>query len=401
MANALDYLSWRGDLLFTERPLNQVDNLILCELSYIDMSGIVPSPDDGGSVSLRELSETYSRLDRKQDDLFYNDPVPLLKAAGESPRFSSVEVGRYVNHIDASSQVQFSAVCFRLPDNSVYAAFRGTDNSVVGWREDFNFSFSEQTAGQREAVSYLESAAAALPGPLYVGGHSKGGNLAVYAAAFCDPSLRPRFRRIFSNDGPGFMESIAESENYQSVLPLVDLFLPESSIVGILLDNRGRRSVIRSSASGVMQHGLLSWQVVGTRFEEADSQSPASVFVDKTLRAWLSSLEPEQRRNVVSALFDALDASGAQTLFDVGACLRDSYSAVLKTLFEDPRRRREIFTALKKLSSAGHEVMTSGIKADLSARFSQVTAKLTKPKDTVNLPAGEGAGEAAGNAGRA
>ncbi len=381
MANLLDYLVWRGDLTFSERPLNEVDSLIFSELSYIEMSDIVPGPETGEFVPLSQLAQTYSSLERKQDDLFYNDPTPLLTAAAGSPRFRDLRLGRYVNHIDPACQVQFSAFCALLPGDRVYVAYRGTDNSVVGWREDFNFSFSEETEGQREAVAYLEAAAAALPGELYIGGHSKGGNLAVYAASFADPALRERMLRVFSHDGPGFMEKVALSEAYQSLLPRVELYIPETSVVGILLDNQGDRVILRSSAMGVMQHDPMTWQVRGTSFEQVDAQSPASAFLDNTLKTWLSGLSPEQRQTFVTTLFDAMDASGARTLSDLSA---DSYSAILKKVFEmAPEKRGEIFGILKKLTSASHDTFWKEAKASLTQKLEQAAGVLRRQKESV------------------
>ncbi len=379
MANLLDYLDWRGDLSFEERPLNEVDSLIFCELSYIDMSDIVPGPDSRDSVTLFDLSEAYSAMGRKQEDLFRNNPVPLLSAAAKSPRFRDLRLSRYINHIDSESQVQFSAFCAQLPGEKAYVAYRGTDNSVTGWREDFNFSFSEETEGQREAVDYLEQAAAVLPGDLYVGGHSKGGNLAIYAAAFCDPALRERIPRVFSHDGPGFMEKLALSEEYRSLLPRVELYIPETSVVGILLDNQGDRVILKSSAMGVSQHDPMTWQVRGVSFEQVDSQSAASAVMDKALRTWLADLGPEQRRLFVDTLFDAMDQSGARTLSDLSA---DSYSAILRTMFEmEPERRSEIFSMLKKLASATHDAFWQESKASMVQRFEKAIARLRRQKE--------------------
>ncbi len=388
MANLIDYLDWRGDLSFEERPLNEVDSLIFCELSYIDMSDIVPGPESGEAITLGSLADSYVSLGRKQADLFHNNPEPLLIAAGKSPRFRELSLSRYVNHIDPEKQVQFSAYCVSLPGDKIYIAYRGTDNSVVGWREDFNFSFSEETEGQREAREYLEASATALSGDMYIGGHSKGGNLAVYAAAFSSPTLRRRMLQVFSHDGPGFMEKVTGSEAYQSLLPHVSLFLPETSVVGILLDNQGKRTIIKSDGTGVMQHDPMTWQVRGTAFEQVDSNSAASAFMDKTLHKWLTDLDPDLRETFVTTLFDAMDQSGAQTLNDLGP---NSLSSILRTMFEaEPDRRNEIIFVLKKLSSAGHDVFWSEARAAMTQRLEQAMAKLRRPKEEEKaLPARE------------
>ncbi len=385
MANMLDYLTWRGDLRFTERPLNEVDSLVFSELSYLDLGPLLPA--DGSFLPLHAVAEAYARREEAQQDLFFNDPTPLLKAAGESPRFREVGVGRFINHVDSEEAVQFCAMCWQLPGGALYISCRGTDNSIVGWREDFSLSFSEEIPGQREAVAYLEDTAAALPGEMYIGGHSKGGNLAFFAAAFCDRSLRSRILRVFSHDGPGFLDRVVRSEAFQSMLPRFSLSIPESSVVGILLNNQEDRKIVKSSAGGIMQHNPMTWQVLGTGFEPADGQSNLSVFMDKTLRVWLSGLDEETRRSFVTTLFDVLDASGARTLTSNGILRRDSYSILLRTMFEmEPERRGELFSVLRKLTSASHDVFWSEAKASLAVSLEKASAKVSAQMSLHRLP---------------
>ena len=214
MANILDYLTWRGDLRFHERPFNEVDNLIFSELAYADWGGIVP--EDGTRVPLAEACQHYVNDGRDQSYLA-NDPRPLAEALLQSERFRDVEMSRYVSKTDTEQQLQFAAVTFHLEDGSLYVAFRGTDNSIVGWREDFNMSFLSHTPGQAEAAAYLDRAAAENDGPILVGGHSKGGNFAVYAAAFCESTPPERIRRVYSNDGPGFNRAVADDPRVRAV----------------------------------------------------------------------------------------------------------------------------------------------------------------------------------------
>ncbi len=376
MANPLDYLTWRGDIRFTERSLNEVDSLIFSELAYLDLSLVLPA--DGSFLPLQSVAKAYAEMNPEQQDLFFNDPTPLLDAAGRSTRFGEVEVGRYINHLDTREEIQFCAMCWKLPGGNFYVSYRGTDNSIVGWREDFALSFSEEIPGQREAVAYLEETAAALPGNLYIGGHSKGGNLAFYSGAFCDPALRDRIIHVFSHDGPGFLDPVIHSDAFQSMLPRFSLSIPESSVVGILLNNQEDRKIVKSSASGLMQHNPMTWQVLGTDFEPADGQSAFSVFLDKTLRTWLAGLDGETRRSFVTTLFDAMDASGARTLTNNGFRMRDAYSVLLRTMFEmEPERRGEIFSVLKKLTSASHDVFWSEAKASLTLSLEKASLKVS------------------------
>ena len=380
MTNILDYLDWRGDLPMTQVPFNEVDNLILAELAYADLDGIVPPPQRGESLCLREAAEIYLALGREQSYLL-NDPKALLKAAGGSIRFGEIALSDYLNEINAQRQSQFAALAFHLADGSCYAAFRGTDDTLVGWREDFNFSFLSETPGQSQAVRYLERLAAATDGPLRVGGHSKGGNLAVYAAAFCDQAVKARIIEVFSNDGPGFNKAVAESQAYREALGKVRLIIPESSLVGILLSNKADRKIVKSSANGVQQHDPYSWAVMGDHLVEAEQLSPASAMMDEALHRWVDALDDSQRENLVSAIFDALDASGAQTLTELSSHRWPAYSAVLKAVLEmDPAKQKDVRETLKKLGAAGTETLWGEARHSLDSLVHELFSRAREEK---------------------
>ena len=226
--NMLDYIDWRGDLTFAQSGFGEVDNLIFSTLVYLKMDGLLPE-NGAGALTLAALLERYTAAGYDQS-YSVNNPLPLLRKAAGSPRFRDVFVTDYVNKIDEAQQLQFAAATFLLPGD---LAFRGTDNTLVGWREDCNFSFLTETPGQTEAVAYVQRAAGRTNGNLLVGGHSKGGNFAVYAAAFCDTATQSRIALVYSNDGPGFNSAIADSKPNLAVLPKGVKIIPESSLVGI------------------------------------------------------------------------------------------------------------------------------------------------------------------------
>ena len=357
MANILDYMDWRGDLLLTERPMNEVDNLIFSILAYLNMDGLVSSDFDR-QITLRELLPLYLEAGYDQSNVV-NDPLPALKKAAAVPRFRDIPVSAYVNTVDLAKQVQFSAVTFHLPDNTCYIAFRGTDNTIVGWREDFNISFLAETPGQSDAVDYVKRIAGCTSLPLRIGGHSKGGNFAVYAAAFCTAAVpQDRILQVYSNDGPGFNNTVAAASQYAAVLPKLEKFIPESSLIGILLSSRAESRIIRSSARGIQQHNPYTWEVRGTAFEPADQRSASSLFMDETLKNWLSTLSEKQLSNFVNAVFDALEASGAMTFTQVNSNRWVSYNAIAKAIAKlDPELQSDAMTALYKLALSGRDVL--------------------------------------------
>lgn len=357
MSNFLDYLDWRGDLPFTRDGFNEVDNLILSEVAYADLGGIVPGSGEAGEITLREAAERYEAEGRDQSHMA-NDPRALLLRAGKSERFGTARLSAYADETDLNEQTQFAAVTAGLSDGTVFVAFRGTDNTLVGWREDFNISVLSETPGQRRAARYLNEAAARQEGLLRVGGHSKGGNLAFYAAAFCDSAVKSRLLAAYSNDGPGFRREVTERALYREVFPKLKKLVPEASIVGLLLTAGEERAVVKSSAEGGQQHNPYTWQVQGSGFVRAEKLSAASLLLDEALDRWVDTLSDTERANLVSAIFDSLEASGATTLTELNANKRLSYNAVLRAVRElDPALQRDVLETMKKLALAGKDVL--------------------------------------------
>ena len=337
--NIMDYLDMRGDLTFSERPFNEVDNLIFSELAYLDMNGIVDDSIDF-TVTIAELCEKYLALGYDQSYII-NDPKPLLQKAAQTARFKDIRVGAYVDKVAQDEQVQFACATFVVGDGTAYVGYRGTDNTIVGWREDFNISYLSETPGQSEAAAYLNRIAEHTDFSLRVGGHSKGGNFAVYAAAFCKEAVRrDRVIEVYSNDGPGFNQSVVESKQYASILEKVTKIIPESSLIGILLSSKVKPKVINSEVKGLLQHDPYTWSVRGTVFED-----------------------DEEKKAVVSAIFDSLDASGASTLTEMNENKWVSYNAILKAVSKISKTTYgEVAESLKKLAEAGKDVLWNEAK---------------------------------------
>lgn len=319
MANILDYIDWRGDLTLQEREFNEVDNLLLAELSYLDCANIVPA-DFSAPVLLPQAVQQYDRI-RAQATMGVLVPaqIPLLaRKMAASARFASARLCGYVCRIDEQTQTQFSALTILLPDETAYIAFRGTDDTLVGWKEDFNLSFLPVVPAQTQAVEYLRAAATALRSyPLRVGGHSKGGNLAVYSAVFCGEAVQNQLMRVYNNDGPGFRTSLLPLPEHKRVAEKLVTILPESSVVGMLLAHEERYAVVRSTQTGLMQHDGFSWQVRGERFEHLPELTAGGKLIDETLHAFLLSLSAQQCAAFTDALFDLLTCTDADTLTDL------------------------------------------------------------------------------------
>lgn len=327
----LNYLDWRGDISLTADPWNDVDSLIMASLCYIDLPHVTDS-----MLTLSEVAAMlppFTPLKGAQGS-FFGSSRALMAQCALSERFENILLHGYVNEVDQAKEIQFSAVMADLPDGSRYVAFRGTDSSLVGWREDFSMAF-ETVPAQTAAAAYLEQAARDGR-KLTVGGHSKGGNLAVYAAAHVSEETQALIERVYSFDGPGQDDATVASEGYARIAGRIRSFIPQSSVVGLLLAHQEEYVVVHSNAAGLLQHDPFSWQVAGRRFLEVDQVDRASQVVDQTVHAWLKQITPEERRLFVNTLFDLLESGNASNvnglLSDLpailGASLRVSPSTV-------------------------------------------------------------------------
>jgi hypothetical protein len=321
MPTIFDYLDWRGDLTFRNDPLNEVDNLIFSVLSYCDFSGVVPGLDKRGSVTLQEAAdriepaphEVTTNLTRS----FFAALPLLLEECAQTERFSRLQLSHYIDRIEFAKAEQFSAIVFSLDENLHFIAFSGTDDTLVGWKEDLEMSFRDAVPAQRDAMRYAQAVMENLSGDFYLGGHSKGGNLAVYAAAHLPPEMQEHIVAVYNNDGPGFHANITEEEGYQRVIHKVTTFIPHSSVVGILLEHGEEYRVVRSSETGLLQHNAFSWEVLGKNFVYEQELSKSSLVLSQAIRAWLDEITLEQRAHFVEALFQVIEATGAKTLSEL------------------------------------------------------------------------------------
>lgn len=310
----VEYLS-EQQASFADVPLNDVDSLILSTIAYFNFEKgaigrcmpfeLVPLPIAVCGISHDDLYGGIW-LSRMGGDDF-------LKALLASPRFMSLEVGYYINDVSSHFEKQFSAVTFFLPDGSAYAAFRGTDNTLAGWKEDFNLSFMEEVPSQISARTYLEDIADTSPTHLFIGGHSKGGNLAEYAALTCREQTFGKIDRIFNHDGPGFAfmkNERIDSPEYRSKLSKT---VPESSVFGMLMENRDDYRVVRATGILFAQHATTHWLIEGNDFITIDAVGPESVIVSSTLTNWAALYDSDKRALLIDAAYDILRATNADS----------------------------------------------------------------------------------------
>lgn len=326
MANVCDYVKWRGDLSLEQSEFNEIDNLILSRFSYFPFDNIIKENE---IVTIKELSERFKKQDVSKLPILWKDDVDLFPLMGESKRYGEMNATKYVNKIDVEQEKQFSAITILMPDNTIFVSYRGTDNTIVGWKEDLNMSFKSHIASQISAKKYLEMIAVEYPDKkIKIGGHSKGGNIAVYAATFVSNEIKDRIMNVYNNDGPGFCDDVIETPEYQEMIKKVHTYIPQSSVIGRLMNHREKYTVVESVQKGIMQHDLYSWEVIGKGFVTLEEVTNGSEFVDKTIKEWLENVEPAKREQVIDVVFDILNTTDAQTMKE----LKNNWFSSAKTI---------------------------------------------------------------------
>lgn len=316
MDNVFSYLDWRGDLDLESSNFNTIDALILTRLSYIPFDNIVSRNFDE-SISIKEAYNKSFEVKNFEDGYILANDKNFFKALANSKRFKNMRLSAYINDIDLKTEKQFSAITIDTFSDDIFVAYRGTDDTLVGWKEDFNMSFLDEVPAQIDAKNYLENIANKTNLHLTVSGHSKGGNLGVYAASFCSKEIQNRILNVFNFDGPGLINSLVKKEGYQNILNKIHTFVPQSSVVGILLEHEEKYSIVNSYEKGIRQHDLFSWQIMQKDFVYLNKVTNDSVFVDETLRDWLSKVNKEQRTvffDTLYSILDEMDIDGAKEI---------------------------------------------------------------------------------------
>ncbi|SFQ03092.1 Protein of unknown function [Lachnospiraceae bacterium XBB1006] len=366
MANMISYLDWRGDLTFMQSRFNEVDNLLLAQMCYAPFEELV-EPDGSNPRTVEEVAnayfEKYGEADRCDMDAQEIRATEVLAKMAQSNRFRYCTLSFYNAHTDVAAEKQFAAVVVDIGTDAIYLAYRGTDNTLIGWKEDFNMCYASHLQAQTEAVAYFQCVARHFPEKkFFLGGHSKGGNLAVYAAVMCEDELKQRILRVYNNDGPGFRKDIIETKQYRQVLPKIRTIVPESSIVGMLLEHEEEYTVVRSTQSGGMQHDATSWEVLGRHFIYLESVSAGSRRIDSTISAWLSELSPEDLKETVDALFSVLVAAGFSTVSSIQKEPLKNALALLREMNHlEPEKKKLITGVMTALVKEGNRTVRRAI----------------------------------------
>ncbi|MBQ8004051.1 MAG: DUF2974 domain-containing protein [Oscillospiraceae bacterium] len=360
MANAFDYLMWRGDIPLAYSPVNEIDGMLLSRLSYapFELAG------QKRAITIGDACKALLKIENIEEKLLMKSDKRLLELLSESERFRHLVLFEYVNRVDEESETQFAAVTVQLTRGRFYVAFRGTDDNLVGWKEDFNMSFTTPVPAQKMAVEYFERIAWRVRGRFILGGHSKGGNLAVYASAFSKTSASKRIDKAQNFDGPGFDEKVLTAPGYIAARERIDTYVPQSSVIGLLLNHEEEYTIVKSTQNGLWQHDTYSWEVERDRFVYLEKVTDASRFIDHTLKEWISQMSPEKREKLVDVLYSVLLQTNAKTVRELSENWVGNTISVLKTLRTlDDETRKVLIEAIRALAKGAGKVVAENFKS--------------------------------------
>lgn len=386
MANIIDYLAEHGQSSFEEVSFNQVDILILNELGYLPLAEQMALAEGQLVADLAP-----SVLDLPVDFLVTSERLALLKAVVGSRRFADLTLLDYVNEIDPAYEKQFAALVFALPSLGYrQLVFRGTDDSLVGWKEDFNMTYMSEIPAQRRAVTFLTQVLGQTTGQLLVSGHSKGGNLAVYASSFITSDLQDRLQAIYVFDAPGLHERVLSSRGYQVISSKMVVIRPQDSIVGVMLASDQSPIIIASDKQGIDQHNVIYWQVDGYGLKQVETSTQTSQILEQTFQSWTKELGSQDLKVLVDVVFDLFASAGIASLNDLQA--------------NAPKTIADVFSAMSHLSTEKRDLINQSfnlfikqfgqhryqqVSQDIHDKVAQIGAKFnlvedTKTKETAN-----------------
>ncbi len=354
MKNMLDYIKEFGHVSFEERAFSEIDALVLTELEYLPLEKVVPSDENGENfVTVKEIAEY---MQEHKQELFDENPMMITQERHEvsqviadAPRFQSLKFFGVVSVWDKDTTKQFAAVTVEVEPSVRLVVFRGTDETLIGWKEDFLMTYSPLVAAQTDAKEYLAKQASLFDGDLMVSGHSKGGNLAIYAAATQEEDVQLRIVDIFCFDSPGLYRSVLETKGYQNIVPLAMRYIPQDSLVGLMLESEVPYVIVKSNATGAMQHSAMTWEIEDGQFIKMEKLTKNSQLNDQTFKKWTESVSDEELELFWNVFFELLFTVGIDTVNDLYGQFMHYVQEFLKATGEMDEEKREVLTRVALL----------------------------------------------------
>ena len=382
MKNMLDYIKGFGHVSFEERAFSEIDALVLTELEYLPLEKVVPSDENGEDfVTVKEIAEY---MQEHKQELFAENPMMITEERHEvsqviadAPRFQSLKFFGVVSVWDKDTTKQFAAVTVEVEPSVRLVVFRGTDDTLIGWKEDFLMTYSPLVAAQTDAKEYLAKQASLWGGDLMISGHSKGGNLAIYAAATQTEDVQLRIVDIFCFDSPGLYRSVLETKGYQNIVPLAMRYIPQDSLVGLMLESEVPYVIVKSNASGAMQHSAMTWEIEDGQFIKMEKLTKNSQLNDQTFKKWTESVSDEELELFWNVFFELLFSVGIDTVNDLYGQFMHYVQEFLKAAGNMDEEKRELLTRIALLLvSTRFEVWRDSLDMSELVQFEMPEVKL-------------------------
>ena len=382
MKNMLDYIKEFGHVSFEERAFSEIDALVLTELEYLPLEKVVPSDENGENfVTVKEIAEY---MQEHKQELFDENPMMITQERHEvsqviadAPRFQSLKFFGVVSEWDKDTTKQFAAVTVEVEPSVRLVVFRGTDETLIGWKEDFLMTYSPLVAAQTDAKEYLAKQASLWDGDLMISGHSKGGNLAIYAAATQAEDVQLLIVDIFCFDSPGLYRSVLETKGYQNIVPLAMRYIPQDSLVGLMLESEVPYVIVKSNASGAMQHSAMTWEIEDGQFIKMEKLTKNSQLNDQTLKKWTESVSDEEFELFWNVFFELLFSVGIDTVNDLYGQFMHYVQEFLKAAGNMDEEKRELLTRIALLLvSTRFEVWKDSLDMSELVQFEMPDLKL-------------------------
>ena len=382
MKNMLDYIKEFGHVSFEERAFSEIDALVLTELEYLPLEKVVPSDENGEDfVTVKEIAEY---MQEHKQELFDENPMMITQERHEvsqviadAPRFQSLKFFGVVSEWDKDTTKQFAAVTVEVEPSVRLVVFRGTDETLIGWKEDFLMTYSPLVAAQTDAKEYLAKQASLWDGDLMISGHSKGGNLAIYAAATQEEDVQLRIVDIFCFDSPGLYRSVLETKGYQNIVPLAMRYIPQDSLVGLMLESEVPYVIVKSNATGAMQHSAMTWEIEDGQFIKMEKLTKNSQLNDQTFKKWTESVSDEELELFWNVFFELLFSVGIDTVNDLYGQFMHYVQEFLKAAGNMDEEKRELLTRIALLLvSTRFEVWKDSLDMSELVQFEMPEVKL-------------------------
>ncbi|MFM0586172.1 DUF2974 domain-containing protein [Streptococcus suis] len=320
MPNLLTYLEETQYDNFYDKPINKLDILALTELSYLPFDNLVPYSFTANGVRLDWLAATFEETYKNNFPPFSmvtKNRLALLGLLAKSKRFKSIKAFGFVDDYQLEQEKQFSAISYRIDRKTIVTCFRGTDDTIIGWKEDFHMTYMDEIPAQRSASDYLEKIMSNQKENFYIAGHSKGGNLALYSASKQSSDLQERIVAVYPFDAPGLHKKHLEAPGYQAIQNRIFPLIPQNSIVGMMLETPENAQIVQSNTIGLLQHITFSWEIEGTDFKSAPALTSDSLQTDQTLKAWTASLTDEELKDFFDLFFGIFIQAGIERFSDI------------------------------------------------------------------------------------